>query len=334
MSDMRRQSIIQIEAPARLHLGFLDLGGSLGRTFGGIGLAINQPFTRLTIQPSKTLEISGGKTESSRIEAVIAQLRESYELEANYHFNIEQTIPPHSGLGSGTQTALAAGVGVLRLEGYNVSAASIAGMLGRGARSAIGIGSFDTGGFIVDGGRRTNAPRHETPPILMGTAFPEDWRTLLVLDQRVTGAHGEGEQKAFASLPSIPENQFARISHLVLMQLVPSIIEKDIQAFGAALTEIQYIIGKQFAPVQSGCPWTSPAVGKLVKKLQTLGAYGIGQSSWGPTGFAFAESPAAATHLHQSILAEANAEGLVLMVTSARNRGARIDFSNMTKCVT
>ena len=40
---------IEVTAPARLHLGFLDLNGGLGRRFGSIGLAVDQPATRLTV---------------------------------------------------------------------------------------------------------------------------------------------------------------------------------------------------------------------------------------------------------------------------------------------
>jgi len=36
---------IRVTAPARLHLGFLDLNGAIGRRFGSIGLAIDKPET-------------------------------------------------------------------------------------------------------------------------------------------------------------------------------------------------------------------------------------------------------------------------------------------------
>ena len=39
---------VRVEAPARLHFGFLDLHGGLGRRFGSIGLAIDAPSLALT----------------------------------------------------------------------------------------------------------------------------------------------------------------------------------------------------------------------------------------------------------------------------------------------
>ena len=40
---------VRVRAPARLHLGFLDLAGDLGRRFGSIGLSIEGYATRLTM---------------------------------------------------------------------------------------------------------------------------------------------------------------------------------------------------------------------------------------------------------------------------------------------
>jgi predicted sugar kinase len=41
---------VTVSAAARLHLGFLDLNGGLGRTFGSIGLAIDGFDTRLVLR--------------------------------------------------------------------------------------------------------------------------------------------------------------------------------------------------------------------------------------------------------------------------------------------
>src|SRR5258708_15684104 len=40
---------VEVFAPARLHLGFLDLNGGLGRRFGSLGLTIDGIGTRLTV---------------------------------------------------------------------------------------------------------------------------------------------------------------------------------------------------------------------------------------------------------------------------------------------
>ncbi|TXM89098.1 GHMP kinase, partial [Methylobacterium sp. WL122] len=50
---------VRVHAPARLHFGFLDLHGGLGRRFGSIGLAIDAPAVRLTATAAETLSVTG-----------------------------------------------------------------------------------------------------------------------------------------------------------------------------------------------------------------------------------------------------------------------------------
>jgi predicted sugar kinase len=109
------------------------------------------------------------------------------------------------------------------------------------------------------------------------------------------------------------------------MQLAPGLIEADIAAFGAAVAEIQSIIGNHFAAAQGGSPWASPAVGRIADKFKAAGAFGIGQSSWGPTGFAITQSKEIADHLYISLTEAARAEGLEILIAKGRNRGASVD---------
>ena len=253
----------------------------------------------------------------------IARLKDMFGLSGGYHAEIIRAIPAHGGLGSGTQLALAVGMALARLEGLDEGARTIGENQTRGARSAIGMAAFECGGFIVDGGRgRTD----HAPPVLMRADFPPEWRALLVLDRQVIGVHGDRELQAFAALPHFPDERAAHLCRLTLMRLMPSLIEKDIASFGAAIAEIQAIVGAHFACAQGGSPWSSPAVGALVGRLAAAGAVGIGQSSWGPTGFAFTETEADAQRLYSSFVEDAKAQGLEMLIVRGRNTGARIDL--------
>lgn len=311
---------VRVVAPARLHLGFLDLNGGLGRLFGSIGLAIDTPRTELVLKRARGFK--GDGPDHARALAVLRRFAEVFGLEGGYEVKVASAIPPHSGLGSGTQLALAAGAALMELEGLAYSPARLGEIVDRGARSAIGMGAFEHGGFIVDGGR---GALDRAPPLLVRANFPEAWRALLVMDANTTGVHGDNEARAFAALPPLPENAAAHVCRLVLMQLVPGLIESDIDTFGAALTEIQAIVGGHFAAAQGGSPWTSPAVGRVVEALRDAGSYGIGQSSWGPTGFAFAPSQEIADRLYDSSIELARAEGLEILIAAGRNRGASIE---------
>jgi beta-ribofuranosylaminobenzene 5'-phosphate synthase len=311
---------VRVIAPARLHLGFLDLNGGLGRLFGSIGLAVDTPRTELVLRRSRTFKAEG--PDHARALAALRRFAEAFALDGAYEVSIASAIPAHAGLGSGTQLALAVGTALMALEGREHPPSYLGEIVDRGARSAIGMAAFEQGGFIVDGGRGAH---DRPPPILVRAHFPPAWRSLLVMDANTVGVHGEAEAKAFAALPPLPEAAAAEICRLVLMQLTPGLIESDIEAFGAALTQIQSVVGAHFAAAQGGTPWTSPAVGRVVQSLREAGAYGIGQSSWGPTGFAFAPSQEIAQHLYDSSIGAARAEGLEIVIAEGRNRGASVE---------
>lgn len=321
MQARTRIEAVKVTAPARLHLGFLDLNGGLGRRYGSIGLAIDEPATELVLQRAPEMSATG--PEAERAGRAIARVGEMLELSGRYRIDIARAIPAHAGLGSGTQLALAAGMALARLEGLDQGPRTIGEMETRGARSAIGIATFECGGFVVDGGKGSS---DRAPPVLMRADFPPEWRILLVLDHNIQGVHGDRELQAFAALPPFPEGRAAHLCRLVLMRLMPSLIEKDIEGFGAAISEIQAIVGAHFACAQGGSPWSSPAVGRLVARLAAAGAVGIGQSSWGPTGFAFAETEAIAQNLYCSFVEDAKAQGLEMLLVRGRNTGASIDL--------
>lgn len=310
---------LRITAPARLHLGFLDLNGKIGRRYGSIGIAIDRPSTELQITRARENAVTG--PESRRVLKLLRRFTDDGR-SGTYAIDIAHAIPAHAGLGSGTQLALAVGTAVARLEARDLSAADLAALGERGARSGIGLEAFTSGGFIIDGGKgKADLP----PPLTLRADFPEHWRIMLILDPNFSGVSGEAEITAFAGLPPFPESQAAHICHLVLMKLMPGLKEDDIEAFGSAVTEIQEIVGAHFASKQGGSPWTSRAVGELASRMRDLGATGIGQSSWGPTGFAFVDSQKAAERLYHSLGEDAKRDGLEILIAHGRNTGASIE---------
>lgn len=319
MRDLSDTTALRVTAPARLHLGFLDLNGEIGRRYGSIGLAIDQPATEIVVRRAAADSASG--SEAARALSTLARLREVAHLGGCFDIHVARAIPAHAGLGSGTQLALAVAAACLSLAGEPRRPEVMAALADRGRRSAIGIAAFEGGGFIVDGGR---GPFDRPPPVLIQHPFPAEWRVLLALDPAATGVHGDRETRAFAALQPMPRATAAHLSHLVLMRAAPALIEADITAFGAAIADIQRIVGAHFAAEQGGSMWSNPKVGDLMQRLGAAGAHGIGQSSWGPTGFAFADSENVASSLYHSFVGEAKALGLELVVVAGRNGGAEI----------
>jgi len=311
---------VTVSAPARLHLGFLDPSGGLGRRFASIGLAIAELGTRISIYRAESVQIEG--SEKARVAQHLATMQQHLGLSGAYAAKVEQTVPAHAGLGSGTQIALAVAAGIRRLHDLPLDLRGDALRLGRGGRSGVGIGVFDRGGLILDGGR---GPATTTPPIISRLRFPEPWRVILVLDPNRLGVHGPQESEAFATLPPFPEHEAAHHCRLILMKALPAIAEGDLASFGAAIGELQSRVGDYFAPIQGGSRFTSPDVGAALALLDRAGAHGIGQSSWGPTGFAFAPSMEEAERLAAVLRDDARIRTLDIRVCSGLNRGAQTD---------
>jgi beta-ribofuranosylaminobenzene 5'-phosphate synthase len=66
-------------------------------------------------------------------------------------------------------------------------------------------------------------------------------------------------------------------------------------------------------------------VGRLMEDLRRHGATGIGQSSWGPTGFAFAPGAKEARGLCDLIQEKAAAWGLDIAICKGVNHGALVE---------
>ncbi len=52
---------VHVRASARLHLGLIDLGGDVGRLFGGMGVAITQPNVVVEAEKSDCFIVEGEK---------------------------------------------------------------------------------------------------------------------------------------------------------------------------------------------------------------------------------------------------------------------------------
>ncbi|HTI17713.1 MAG TPA: beta-ribofuranosylaminobenzene 5'-phosphate synthase family protein [Trinickia sp.] len=331
-SRLSPPSAITVETPARLHLGFIDPNGSLGRAFGSVGLSIEGHGTRLTARLTATTKgaprVVGAVTaaQRERIAQHISQLQAALQEPRSVDVEIHAAPRSHTGLGSGTQLALALGTAFASVTGHDASTAELASILGRGARSGIGIHGFDHGGLIVDGGRNAAQPSGTTmptkrPPLLTRLPFPEAWRILLIDDTSREGLHGDEERRGLASLTPFPATLAAHLSHLVLMRILPAVAESDFDVFADALSTLQQTIGEYFAPVQGGV-FSSPAVARALEAIGAEQKASIGQTSWGPVGFAFVAGPEEAERALATARRVSRGAPLTFSIATGRNRGA------------
>jgi len=321
---------IVVRTPARLHLGILDTNGDLGRLYGSIGVAIERPNVVLEAEPADRLLVEG--LETDRVAAFARRFLDRHPLPNGARLCLKASIPPHVGLGSGTQLALAVGTALARLGGLELDVTEIAVTMARGIQSGIGIATFQHGGFVLDGGHRVTGNGEAAPapvgtgvpPVLFHDPFPADWYFVVVVPGAREGFSGEREQRAFETLPPAPPTLAEKISRLLLMKMLPALVERDIASFGQALTEIQQLVGDCFAPVQ-GSRYGNALSERLIDYLLDKGAAGAGQSSWGPTVYALVEGESRARVLErEAIQLLAGYGGGQIFCTRADNRGVRV----------
>ena len=312
---------VWVKAGARLHLGQLDLNGSLNRMYGGFGLALDRPGIELIAQKHNGLcLICPG--EEKRLEQIARQYLEHYSL-PGVKIQLKQLIPSHAGFGSGTQLALAIGRAITNLYGLTPSPEELAGVTDReNSRSGLGIAAFFQGGFLVDGGismpyaaERINKP----PPILARLPFPDEWSVILALPHGNNKMFGVREIEAFRALPPMEEQVSGRICRLLLMKLLPGLAEKNLPAFGQGLSEIQACVGEYFAAVQGG-RFACAEGERMAECFNNLGLSGVGQSSWGPAVYGFCEK-----ENQESLLEEARRQAgtnVSVWASAGNNNGA------------
>jgi beta-ribofuranosylaminobenzene 5'-phosphate synthase len=321
----RSADMLRVHAPARLHLGFLDPAGTLGRRFGSVGLVVDGCETVVELGHAPvdlfTAEMEG-RGELARARGHVETLRRATHCVTPLRLHIRRALPAHAGLGSGTQLALAIGRAFGALFDVAISTGQLARLLGRGLRSGVGIAGFEQGGLLLDGG-----PRGDGMPaaLLARIAVPAAWRVLLVFDERVQGLSGAAEKGALATLAPLPRETAAEICHEVLMRLLPGAAGAEFVPFASGVNRVQRLLGRHFAPAQQGRCFTSAPVGRLLEWIAAHGPAAIGQSSWGPTGFAVLPS----TEEAETLVVAARAAGIVdpalaLLLVGARNHGATL----------
>lgn len=320
---------VRVTASARLHFGFLNLSMAHERLYGGLGVALDEPRTVVTAEPAEGVHCDHPDAERYAKRAV--------ELCSvpGASISVERALPRHTGLGSGTQLALATVAAVARANDCDPAVRDRAPALGRGGRSGIGVAAFESGGIVLDSGhptaRFTSEPPERgewtVPPVAARHDVPENWRFVLVLPDAEPGRSGDGEDAAIRRTVEDADPDVAdRIARIAVQRFLPAIGDGDADAFGAAVEEIGRLNGSWYAEEQGGV--YRPPVGAIVDELAADSAVtGAGQSSWGPAvyGVTTADRAADARAAAERALDVAGVDGTVTVV-AGRNRGATVEF--------
>ncbi|MGV3485582.1 MAG: beta-ribofuranosylaminobenzene 5'-phosphate synthase [Planctomycetaceae bacterium] len=290
---------VLVATGSRLHFGLFDVRVP----FGGVGLMIDHPRTVVTVDAGDRFEVSPCPVERVREIAVriAARLPEGLCRTGlpRCRVKIEAMADWHCGLGSGTQLALATAVAISEFFGLELSRQELVEEIAsRGRRSAIGSIGFFEGGLIAEDGSHH---AYEAPGATWSrTVLPETWRVVLAsAGAQGDGVSGEAEGAAFAALPPASPEYRQDLVRLA-GEIVHAGRTADFEAFSVAVSTFNARSGQLFSAQQGGC-FNGPAVEALVERIKSLGIMGVGQSSWGPTVFAFCQSEPEALNLRRSL---------------------------------
>jgi beta-RFAP synthase len=301
-----------------------SFGHSTGPQWGGVGVMIEPPSVTVKIKPAASLVVSGSHV--ARSEQFVRSVTRDWQLPTPPACRVEVTAPSeHIGLGVGTQLGLSIAAGLRQyLVLPALAANALATSVGRGRRSAVGTHGFLLGGLIVDAGKEPVEPLGTLSERL---SLPEQWRFVLITSSATKGLAGKAESNAFSRLPPVPGEVTQELWRLTEQEILPAVKRADCAAFGEAVYHFGRFAGECFAPVQGG-PFTSEATGQLVDAIREYGIAGVGQSSWGPTVFAAAESEGEANALVDWLRDTSGVAASEITVARPNNHGAIIEQSN------
>ncbi len=318
---------VTVRTPSRLHFAMVDLRGDLGRLYGSVGVAIDRPNIVLKARPATHLTVEGPSAERAKDYA--EKFLEAFGVEGGAGIEMISDIKAHVGFGSGTQLALAVGTAISELHELSLTTEEIACKLERSGRSGIGTYAFKRGGFIVDGGHRKDQ-RDSMPPLIFHSDMPEDWLFVIGLPDIAHDRSGKVENDVFKRVEPPPGSLIGEISRIVLVKMIPAMIERDIEAFGSAMTSIDFKFGEFWLEIQGG-RFSHPLIEEGVNFLLEAGVYGVGQSSWGPAFYGLVKGESDAERISEGLRGFLNSGGRrgESFVARPDNRGAVVTVSDV-----
>lgn len=275
--------MLSIKTPSRIHITLIDLNAKIGRVDGGVGFALKNPFIELIAKEDKEIVVIGKLKDIAKIYA--KKVINFLNVNNGIYIKIINSYEPHIGLGSETQLALAIGKAISEIYKKELSIEEIAKIVNRGGTSGIGFYAFQKGGFILDCGHRlkekndflpSSFSKANPPKLILRKNFP-NWKVVLTNAKVKNKFFGKKELSIFKKYCPIPIKEVQKLSHLILMKLLPSLIEKDIENFGSAINEIQNI---GFKKIENNIQRKET---KELMRFCRKYSYGVGLSSFGPT---------------------------------------------------
>jgi beta-ribofuranosylaminobenzene 5'-phosphate synthase len=141
----------------------------------------------------------------------------------------------------------------------------------------------------------------------------------LVILKVPPGASSSKEIDIFQKYCPIPIEDVRELSHITIMQLLPGILERDLDSFGSAISRIHDIGFKKIE-----FDLLNRDVKELVSFQKKNGVKCVGISSFGPAVYSFFESKSDRKEMLKEIELKFGDKILKTYLTCADNKGAEI----------
>jgi beta-ribofuranosylaminobenzene 5'-phosphate synthase len=158
-------------------------------------------------------------------------------------------------------------------------------------------------------------------PVLFRDEFPEEWRFVVAIPSVVVGAHDAEEVKIFKEQCPVPLNDVEKLSHVILMKLMPAVIRKVFDDICDCISFFQKIGFKKKEVDIRGESYQ-----EIITAWQQAGAPCVGMSSFGPALYTLAKDEDQANSLKNSIDEIMCERGGLSFITRMQNTGANIKF--------
>ena len=292
---MKTNTIIVKTFP-RIHMTLIDLAGATHRRCGGAGFSLNTmpaiACAKIALKNRVDVVPDLGQRDRRDIENYVQRL--SCAMNTCFYIRILSVMPQHIGLGSKTAILVAIGMACNVIVGGPLSQNELLSISGRGGTSGVGVNASLVGGFVVDGGHKSDnndkfgpsSISYPTtiPPLLVNLMFPTKWDIHLFLPIGRSYS-GDAEAHFFENNTPIQAHEAHEVLAAVYHGIVPAIAEADIGLLKIALREIQ---GTGFKRREVAAQ--SHIVGELLDQLNTDLNLAAGMSSMGPLVYAITSS--------------------------------------------
>ncbi|MES3021093.1 MAG: beta-ribofuranosylaminobenzene 5'-phosphate synthase family protein [Pseudomonadota bacterium] len=291
--------MINISVPSRLHMTLIDLSATGYRRNGGIGFSIEEPNSSYLFSACAEINLSLLCEVGYDQAEIVSLSRKLQKIQVELGFTgicLAKVSAParHSGLGTGTITALACIEAYYILNNHPVEPREIIFRSGRGGTSGIGIHSYFDGGFLFDVGRKFDNQEFRSsddilkpdilPSIFLQQPMPR-WPIGIFFPPGHDAVTRETERRLFAGVLPLTSEEVYKTTYHAVFGICAAVLDSDFEAFCEATNEIQQCTWKKSEVALHGTSLVNN-----INALKELGANAVGMSSVGPTLFFLAKN--------------------------------------------